>query len=100
MDPTVVTAECDSFSSVESGAALKSAPKNSCKENTSSGGLTREIIVNCYQFWRNKQPERTEEETCTFVADMLGVRTQAVLEARKKAEASCAKPSRSSRKRR
>lgn len=99
----MVTPEGDSFSSVESGAAgaaLKSAAKNSRKENTSSGRLNREIMVNCYQFWRNKQPERTEEETSTFVAEMLGISTQAVLEARREAEACSGKPSRSSRKRR
>lgn len=80
MNPTAVTPECDSVSSVESGALAKPAQK---KKSTSGGGLEREIVVNCYHFWRSKQPDRTAEETCAFVAEMLGVSTQAVLEATK-----------------
>lgn len=81
MNPTAVTPECDSVSSVKSGAAAKPAQEK--KKSTSGGGLEREIVVNCYLFWRGKQPDRTAEETCAFVAQMLGVSTQAVLEATK-----------------
>lgn len=82
MNPTAVTPECDSVSSVKSGAAAKPAQEKK-KKSTSGGGLEREIVVNCYHFWRSKQPDWTAEETCAFVAQMLGVSTQAVLEATK-----------------
>lgn len=85
MNPSLGTPECDSFSSVESGAAAK--PTQKSKKKGSGVELERQIVVNCYHFWRSKQPERTEEETCAFVAAMLGVSTQAVLETTKVASA-------------
>ncbi|XP_070390093.1 uncharacterized protein [Dermacentor albipictus] len=54
-----------------------SAPPRSLGEKNRSGhnlnSDSRNMILHCYMYWRNREPERSVEGTSKFVAEMLGV---------------------------
>ncbi|KAH7969838.1 hypothetical protein HPB52_022359 [Rhipicephalus sanguineus] len=43
---------------------------------------SRNMIFHCYTHWRNREPERSVEDTSKLVADMLGVGERTVFRVR------------------
>ncbi|KAH7961393.1 hypothetical protein HPB52_008794 [Rhipicephalus sanguineus] len=76
MEPSEVTSERDSLLPNEPCVASMSTPPRSVGKNKSGHILnsdSRNSIFHCYTYWRNREPERSVEDTSKFVAEMLGV---------------------------
>ncbi|KAH7981600.1 hypothetical protein HPB52_000110 [Rhipicephalus sanguineus] len=68
-----------------------STPPRSVGKNKSGHILnsdSRNMIFHCYTYWRNREPERSVEDTSKFVAEMLGVSESTVFKVRREAKAS------------
>lgn len=71
-------------------SSTTATPKNLSTKNKSGHILCRDsraMILRCYTYWRDKDRERTVEETCKFVGEMLGVSGRTVFRVRKEAQA-------------
>lgn len=91
MEPSEVTSERDPLLPNEPCVASMTTPPRSLGKNKSGHILnsdSRNMIFHCYTFWRNRQPERSVEDTSKFVADMLGVSERTVFRVREEVKAS------------
>ncbi|KAH7935614.1 hypothetical protein HPB52_010547 [Rhipicephalus sanguineus] len=91
MEPSEVTSESDSLLPNEPCVASMSTPPRSVGKNKSGHILnndSRNMIFHCYTYWRNREPERSVEDTSKFVAEMLGVSESTVFKVRREAKAS------------
>ncbi|KAH6935700.1 hypothetical protein HPB50_008183 [Hyalomma asiaticum] len=60
---------------------VASTPPRSLGKNNSGHIMnsdSRNMIVHCYTYWRNREPEHSVEDTSKFVADVLGVSVKTV----------------------
>ncbi|KAH6944862.1 hypothetical protein HPB50_005635 [Hyalomma asiaticum] len=91
MEPSEVSSERDPLMPNEPCVASTATPPRSLGKNKSGHILnsdSRNMILHCYTYWRNKQPERSVEDTSKFVADMLGVSVRTVFRVREEVKAS------------
>ncbi|KAH7963150.1 hypothetical protein HPB52_019754 [Rhipicephalus sanguineus] len=66
MEPSEVTSESDSLLPNEPCVASMSTPPRSVGKNKSGHILnsdSRNMIFHCYTYWRNREPERSVEDT-------------------------------------
>ncbi|XP_037523226.1 uncharacterized protein LOC119400246 [Rhipicephalus sanguineus] len=76
METSVVTSERDPLLPNEPCVASMATPPRSLGKKKSGHILnsdSRNMLFHCYTYWRNREPERSVEDTSKFVADMLGV---------------------------
>ncbi|KAL3212262.1 hypothetical protein MRX96_036024 [Rhipicephalus microplus] len=64
----------------------RSFSKNKSGHNFNSD--SRNMIFQCYAYWRNREPERSVEDTSKFVADIIGVIERTVFRVREESQAS------------
>ncbi|KAH7934877.1 hypothetical protein HPB52_001701 [Rhipicephalus sanguineus] len=91
MEPSEVTSQSDSLLPNEPCVASMSTPPRSVGKNKSGHILNSDshnMIFHCYTYWRNREPERSVEDTSKFVAEMLGVSESTVFKVRREAKAS------------
>ncbi|KAH7976571.1 hypothetical protein HPB52_016300 [Rhipicephalus sanguineus] len=85
MEPSEVTSESDSLLPDEPCVASMSTPPRSVGKSKSGHILnsdSRNMIFHCYTYWRNREPERSVEDTSKFVAEMFGVSESTVFKKR------------------
>lgn len=71
--------------------ASMATPPRSFSKNKSGHILnsdSRNMIFHCYMYWRNREPERSVEDTSKFITDMLGVGERTVFRVREEVKAS------------
>ncbi|KAL3219507.1 hypothetical protein MRX96_005792 [Rhipicephalus microplus] len=91
MESSEVTSKRDHLLPYETCLASISTPPRSFSKNENGhilNSYSRNMIVHCYTYWRNREPERCVEDTSKFVADMLGVGERTVFRVREEVKAS------------
>ncbi|KAH7981609.1 hypothetical protein HPB52_000213 [Rhipicephalus sanguineus] len=91
METSVVTSERDPLLPNEPCVASMATPPRSLGKKKSGHILnsdSRNMLFHCYTYWRNREPERSVEDTSKFVADMLGVGERTVFRVREEVKAS------------
>ncbi|KAH7948482.1 hypothetical protein HPB52_022992 [Rhipicephalus sanguineus] len=91
MELSEVTSERDPLLPNEPCVASTATPPRSLGKNKSGHMLksdSRNMIFYCYTYWRNREPERSVEDTSKFVVDMLGVSERTASRVREEVKAS------------